>query len=142
MSYTPSSPFNLSATWNASSPHGASAWPMNWAVVGTVTDPSYPGIKYYTATPPAGVDVMAQMTVIGDGGGVRTSFYASDGGFTDDEVTGQKFDAAQQIYNSGVDEAISATSTGMAFRALPRRAQNLGFICSTHSRLMLFACEV
>jgi len=142
MSHNPASPFNLSSSWSASSPYGADQFPQRWISVSSAADPTYPSLRYATATPPAGCGVMGQMTVIGDNSGSRTSYYAqNDATATADELTGQKFDAPEQNYNAGVDEAIAATSSAEPFQAWPRRLRSSGFVCSTHSRLMLFAVE-
>jgi hypothetical protein len=85
---------------------------------------------------------MAQMSVIGATDNVRTGFFTEDGGFTAQEVAGQKFDTTNQNYGASVDEAISGTTTGRAFRAVPTRSTASGFNVSTSSRLMLFALEV
>lgn len=142
MSYTQSNPFCLSTSWSQTAPYGASAFSANWPILGTVGDPTYPTILYNTATPPAGLATMAQMSVIGATDNVRTGFFCEDGGFTAQEVSGQKFDTTNQNYGASVDEAISGTSTGGAFRAVPTRSQSSGFNVSTSSRLMLFALEV
>lgn len=142
MSYNNANPFCLSTSWSQTAPYGASAFSANWPFLGTVGDPTYPTILYHTATPPAGLAVMAQMSIVGATDGVRTGFFAEDGGFTAQEVSGQKFDSTNQMYNASVDEAISGTTTGRSFRAVPARLQTYGFNVSTSSRLMLFALEV
>jgi len=141
MSYTQSNPFSLSLSWSAAAPYGASAFPEKWSSVSTITDPTYASVFYYAATPPAGLGVVGQMTVIGDGSNQRTAFFVTHDTNQDDELTGQKFDQPANTFNAGVDEGLGVATTSFPFACLPRRDRNLGFPCSTHSRLMLFACE-